>query len=265
MRTRSRNRLGWAAAAALAVVVGAPSLAEAQQGGLFPLAPIRRQRTPCAAEDPVYRIYRREYFGYHPTCWRKFPNGWGCPSPEAPNAEQEFKERPRTPPPDERGLDTGPESEGEEAMPGRMRPDGETRDNLPPVPGEERSPFELDKPKGSANPNAPEPPDDEMPAAPGGNAPRQSDEVSPGESALAPVIEPSEQPLLALPEPNLPAAPNNDTPPPPGTVVPGPGGGFRDIEPSTSAAPAASAAPTQVARRSGVIGNLFGGRLFRRR
>ena len=68
----------------------APSLAEAQQSGLFPNIGVRRQRVPCAAEDPVYKLYRHEYFGYHPTCWRRFPAGWGCPSPEAPNAAAAF-------------------------------------------------------------------------------------------------------------------------------------------------------------------------------
>src|SRR5438874_1676723 len=99
MRTRSRRRSGWAAAGALALVAGVPTLARAQQSGLFPLAPIQRQRVPMMMEDPVYRLYRNEYFGYHPTCWRRFPAGWGCPSPEAPNAALEFQKLPRDQPP----------------------------------------------------------------------------------------------------------------------------------------------------------------------
>jgi hypothetical protein len=59
MRTRTRRRWSWPAAGVLAIVVGAPTLAHAQQGGLFPLAPIRRERVPCPMEDPVYKLYRR--------------------------------------------------------------------------------------------------------------------------------------------------------------------------------------------------------------
>ena len=32
---------------------------------------------PCELEPPVYKVYRQQYFGYFPTCWRKFPPGWG--------------------------------------------------------------------------------------------------------------------------------------------------------------------------------------------
>src|SRR5947209_1107901 len=108
MLTNFRRRLRAPAAWAFVLILGAPALVEAQQSGLFPLAPIRRQRVPCPLEDPVYGLYRHEYFGYHPTCWRRFPAGWGCPSPEVPNAAQEFQRQPRdqpqaTPPPEEGG------------------------------------------------------------------------------------------------------------------------------------------------------------------
>ena len=29
---------------------------------LFPLAPIQRERVPCPMEDPVYGLYRHQYF-----------------------------------------------------------------------------------------------------------------------------------------------------------------------------------------------------------
>ena len=61
------------------------------ESGLFPLAPIRRQRVPCDQQDPIYRIAKEQYFGYHPTCWRRFPDGWGCPSPERPDREKSFR------------------------------------------------------------------------------------------------------------------------------------------------------------------------------
>ena len=66
----------------MVVVVGAPSLASAQ---LFPNLPIRRERPDCSRENPQYKVVRQEYWGYYPTCWRKFPPGSGCPSPEAPD------------------------------------------------------------------------------------------------------------------------------------------------------------------------------------
>ena len=56
----------------------------------FPLSNIKCKRTPCEMEDPTYRMYRHEFYGYHPTCWRKFPANWGCPSPEAPDLQKAF-------------------------------------------------------------------------------------------------------------------------------------------------------------------------------
>ena len=47
---------------ALAVSAFLPELAHAQQTGLFPLAPIRRQRPPCDQEDPAYKMYQGEIF-----------------------------------------------------------------------------------------------------------------------------------------------------------------------------------------------------------
>ena len=93
MRTNSRRREQGLVLAVLTVLLSLPELAQAQQGGLFPLAPIRRQRVPCNQEDPIYKIYKHQYFGYHPTCWRPFPNGWGCPSPEAPDRAKSFEKQ----------------------------------------------------------------------------------------------------------------------------------------------------------------------------
>jgi hypothetical protein len=113
----------------LVVVLGAPALVEAQQSGLFPNASIRRERVPCPHEDPVYRLYRHEYFGYHPTCWRRFPAGWGCPSPEAPNVAQAFRDQPRDAPPTD--LPTGNDDELPGGLPGEARP----RERREPDPG----------------------------------------------------------------------------------------------------------------------------------
>ena len=273
MRTRSRRQLGWAAAGALAVAVGAPTLAHAQQSGLFPLAPIRRERPPCAAEDPVYRLYRHEYFGYHPTCWRKFPAGWGCPSPEAPDAAKSFQEIPRDVPPADNGMDnTAPEGEmnppeGPANPPPATGPGQPNPSVLPPLPPGNRNPFELDNPpavippaRGDANPS---------PATdnPGAGA-------SAGASGLPPVVEsePSppapgaasetEQPLITLPDPvSAPAFnPSVSTPataaPVPGSPIPPPPGAVR-FDPNT-------AGPFQAPRRTSMLGNLFSGRIFRR-
>ena len=95
MRTKSRIRGRGLVLAVLTLIIGVPELARAQQSGLFPLSPINRQRVPCDQEDPVYKIYKQKYFGYHPTCWRPFPTGWGCPSPEKPDVEKAFRERKR--------------------------------------------------------------------------------------------------------------------------------------------------------------------------
>lgn len=139
MRTNSRMRGHVLGLAALAVVVSVPELARAQQTGLFPLAPIKRQRPPCDQEDPIYKIYKDKYFGYHPTCWRQFPTGWGCPSPAAPNREESFKKIP-VGSAEPRGPLPGEPEEGMEAQPGVARP------ARPGLPGGAPSPFESDTP-----------------------------------------------------------------------------------------------------------------------
>jgi hypothetical protein len=73
---------------ALALVLGVPALAKAQ---LFPNAPIRirRQRPPCETEPPYFKTVRQQYYGYFPTCWRRWPEPWECPcpNPEKPTPE----------------------------------------------------------------------------------------------------------------------------------------------------------------------------------
>ena len=122
----------------LALVVSLSERAQAQQSGMFPLAPIRRERPPCANEDPVYKLYKQQYFGYHPTYWRKFPTGWGAPSQEAPDKEKSFREQPLGKPPElgEGGPGLGEEEIG--PVPGGGRP------AAPTLPEGRRSPFEMD-------------------------------------------------------------------------------------------------------------------------
>ena len=279
---------------AFALVWIAPTLATAQQSGIFPLAPARhRQRVPCTMEDPVYGLYRHEYFGYHPTCWRRFPPGWGCPSPEAPNVVAEFRERPRDPAPE---LSTGDDF-GPPGGPG-MGPDqpggqpGRPDQNLiPPLPAGERSPFELDSPTepkprplapprrgpGAPDVNPPTPPPATNPPDAGGSQASAAPEVTPSapESELAP-------PLLALPEPGG-ATPLNGSPglPPigPEPVPPGPSASTGAALPLPSVAPpsasadvfppaapsATTTAPARAPRRPSLIGGLLGNLGLRRR
>lgn len=138
-----RRRVRWLAAVALAVVA-VPTAAQAQ---LFPNLPIRRERTPCVAEPPVFALYRHEYFGYHPTCWRPFPLGWGCPSPEAPDTRQaitevqeEIRRREQQEAEQPQEGATTPEGTPAPAPEGTPAPEGEMP-ALPPT----RSPFPLDR------------------------------------------------------------------------------------------------------------------------
>ena len=206
------RRLWSPAVWAFALVLAAPLLASAQQTGLFPLAPIRRERVPCPMEDPVYGLYRSQYYGYFPTCWRRFPPGWGCPSPEAPNPAQSFAEikRDELPPveeapPEEGGGPEGPPRPapgGElEPLPGGRGPAMPSPDQLPPVPGGNRSPFELEKPRpapGPSNPNGAAAAPAEPGTAPSLNPPGDRDELpSRPESGTAARLAPAPTPALA--------------------------------------------------------------------
>ena len=80
MVTKSGRRWALAAGLAFAWMLAAPSFAEAQ--GLLPDLPTRfRKKPPCASEPPFYSTVRHQFFGYYPTCWRRFPPGWTCPCP----------------------------------------------------------------------------------------------------------------------------------------------------------------------------------------
>ncbi len=184
MRTNSSSRGAGLILTALAVVIFAPEWASAQQTGLFPLAPIRRQRTPVGQEDPVYKEYRHKFYGYHPTCWHKFPDGWGCPNKEAPDRAKSFREMPLGKP-----VGSG------EAVPrdeGQM--DGEApepvRPAIPAVPGTDRSPFT--PPDGAAGGNRTRPAIDdpfnipEETPTPGGARPR-----TPGTAGVPPALDPA--------------------------------------------------------------------------
>lgn len=159
MRTNSRMMTR---VLTLVVLIGAVGFAErvqAQQTGLFPLAPIRRQRVPCDQEDPTYKVYKQQYFGYHPTCWRTFPAGWGCPSGQKPDVEKSKKEI--LP-----GNSPEPGGDIEEGMGPDRNPQLDRRPDRPGIP-EGPDPFEA---PGAGAPNvAPLP--DRGNAAPGRTTP----------------------------------------------------------------------------------------------
>ena len=76
-----RNRL-WLGLIGLAIFGG--QSAEAQ---LFPNMWIRRQRPDPSSESPIYKMNRDQFYGLHPTEWRRFPTGWGLTNPEAINRD----------------------------------------------------------------------------------------------------------------------------------------------------------------------------------
>jgi hypothetical protein len=151
MRTVPRRRLSWAAGA-LAVVLGIPALAEAQ---LFPNLTIKRERVPCCNENPIYGLYRRQYYGYFPTCWRRFPPGWGCPSPEVANSAAAMEEV-------RRQLEQEAAEMGQEEEPGMEGPDQGERppfpapDRVVPLPEDNPPPFGPPGTPPPSNPNRPQ-------------------------------------------------------------------------------------------------------------
>jgi len=153
-----KGRMSWPALtiAAVAVSALAPSAVDAQQEQLFPNLWIQRQRVPPSQEKPLYGMYRNRYYGYFPTCWRRFPPGWGCPSPEVPDWEAEVERNPV----DLGGFGPG-EFDGMGAGGLGPAPDGGAgpapgEEPLPELPDEGRSLFERD-------PFAPEPDDQPEP------------------------------------------------------------------------------------------------------
>jgi hypothetical protein len=188
MRINSRIRGRLLVLAALLMVVSWPDLARAQQTGLFPNLPIKRQRVPCDQEDPIYKVYKNKYFGYHPTCWRQFPSGWGCPSPDGPNREESFKKYPFGGPV---GGDNRPPGEGQEGTEGQP---GVTMPTKPALPGATRSPFETNDP--AAPPTTPR----------GGQAPLSTPPGDPFEMDLK---TPPAAPRTGQPRPGEPEAASN--------------------------------------------------------
>jgi hypothetical protein len=241
----------------MTLLVSVPELAWAQQSGLFPLAPIRRQRVPCDQQDPIYNTIKYQYYGYHPTAWRPFPAGWGYPSPERPDKEKAFRDLPLTPP--------SLEEPGFEALPRERGPAG--RPEMPRLPRERdpfeqpgaADPFQLDKPDAPRAPNAPQAPNapraerSRPPISSGGergpelSAPTEAPDPALGNRSDRPAENEDADsrqaggPLLAIPNVNLPPVTGSTmvfgTEPPPGPAVPPDTAADPTTAPSTSAAP----------------------------
>jgi hypothetical protein len=269
----TRRRLGSPAWLALGLVFLIPTLAEAQ---LFPNRTIRRERPPCSQEPPFNAQVRRDYFGYYPTCWTRFPAGWTCPcpNPELPNLEASIKER-----------KLGGRPPSTEPDPGMDNPD-DAGDRKPPVdnpniplPNGGRSPFELDptspKPGGAPNrdpftsPNPPNP-------TPPNPADRPSTSAGVMEMPQLPPITPSasfESPLrpgsMAMaPEAALASSDTSDSRPDLGPLPPAPVSIPNNLtspsDPVNQPVPG-TPAPAQAPRRRSFLSGLFGSKDTRNR
>ncbi|WZO97168.1 hypothetical protein EP7_004190 [Isosphaeraceae bacterium EP7] len=275
--TRRRDRLSATLVLTVLGILGMEDLAQAQQGGLFPLAGTHRRRDeqPCDQEPAIYKMYRQEYFGYHPTCWRQFPGGWGCPSPYAANKAEEYRKLPLTKPKplDADNDDAPPDASaplppGDEAMPGNIPdlPDASTPspfnlDNAP-KPGAALPPADLPRrdsaqPPAAAEPsdlappaNAPSPFDVGLPPAATATPPQASrPRLLPGRTvSLANTTR--EMPVIAMPEApetGMPAASSLTLTPPPGTVIEG----------LPVVTEPEALAPVQAPQRRGILTGLF--------
>jgi hypothetical protein len=194
MLTNPRIRPAWRVA--LVVLAGGLLATEgthAQQPLLPNMTASNRQRVPSCNENPLYKLYRQQFYGYYPTCWRQFPKGWGCPSPEPPNVAAAMAEIKRDIEKREK-EETGEGGKGEGPAPG-TKPPGNGRSV--PLPEEGPSPFEM--PGGAPNP--PDRPGD-APANPAARPPAEG----------APVVSNPEA-AIRFPDRNLPPSESAPLPP----------------------------------------------------
>ncbi len=280
----TRRRMGTPAWLGLTLVAALPALAEAQ---LFPNRTITRQKESCAAEPPFYSTVRRNYYGFYPTCWSKFPDGWGCPcpNPELPNRVAAFADQPRDKfkpivqddiegglPPD----DTAPGMDSrapEEAMPPVPNPTGRS-----PFGAELNPPEVNPKPVAPDSTGAPRTSRSSSPASRPGATPATSS--TSGSSATVGLLEmPPMAPPTAAPSAEksdfnpgtLALAPeatltSNDSSarsnlgPSPAAPMPGgstPIASELSADPTVLAGPPPSASPAQAPQRKGILGGLF--------
>jgi hypothetical protein len=209
MLTQSIRRKPGLVLAVCAAFLSLSGLAQAQQSGMFPLHAIKRERTPCANEEPIYKLYRNQYYGYFPTQWRRFPDGWSLRSPEGPNTIEELKKNPIEGP--------KPFAPGEEDMQGPETP--APKPAIPNPPRDERSPFEMDRPEpGAGAVPGVAPPARTTPAPRSSTAPPASD-ASPFDIPETKPAAPGDRPQAS--RPNRPSTPSLDDAPAPDLAPPG--------------------------------------------
>jgi hypothetical protein len=267
------RRLGSPAWLAFGLTILLPTLAQAQ---LFPNRTIRRERPPCSSEPPFNAQVRRDYFGYYPTCWTRFPAGWECPgyNPEKPNLDQSIKDYGPMGGQKRPAVDTGPGmDDANPDNPGGRQP-GNPNDNPIPLPNQGRSPFELDpnpKPPG-ANPGVdpftpPSPPTPTPPVIGPGGRPGTSAGVM--EMPSLPATSPStsyESPLkpgaIAMAsEATLASSNSSDLRPDLGPLPPPPvsmPNNLTSPTDPTSQPVLGTPTPAQAPRRRGFLSSLFG-------
>ncbi len=275
MLRATRRRIGASAWLALGLVVGLPTLVEAQ---LFPNRPIKRQRENCAAEPPFNAHVRRDYFGYYPTCWSKFPEGWACPcpNPELPDKAASYRAHKPDPLPDTAppAPGTGPD-DGDRAMPDTAPP---AEEGAPPLPDPGRQPFRMDgrtnPPARDTNPPTPVPPDPSVPPRASLSSPTSPDRPATSVGLLEmpslPSTSASQVTQTNLEPGSMSLAPEvaqASTAPP----------ANRDLGPLPAASPfnpsvaseaepiIGQAAPAQAPQRRGILGGLFNSGNKRRR
>jgi hypothetical protein len=160
---------------ALALLGLLPELVSAQANALFPDIYIKRKRPCTDLENPQYRMIREQFYGYYPTCWRRFPEGWGCLNPEAPDWAKALEKQPLQQPEAMEGTEEGPGATLPENSPFRNRPATEGRQQgMPELPEAPESLFPNNKPRTPPPGGA-----GARPAAPGGDQPRPTDPNDP--------------------------------------------------------------------------------------
>ena len=300
MVTKPGRRWRSAAGLVLAAMLVAPAVVRAQ---LLPNLPTRyREKPPCVAEPPFYKMVRHQYFGYYPTCWRRFPPGWTCPcpNPELPNFQAALQKKPLES--GEEAAPAGDKDKGRADDPFESDRGGDRRgpnnSNVPPLPDPGTSPFDnpgdmrpaspppLDGGAGRPSPDAParsrddrteiEPPKDSAPAVAAAAAPATRLDL-PAVADAAPEMPPLDQvgpatgPAVATARPD-PVAPSEaelaeetasaPVPSAPDPTLPVPSTSTDSIL-ATTPAPAPIAAPAQAPQRRGLV-STFINRIRRR-
>ena len=140
MRTNSRSRGQGLVLAVLTVVVSLPELAQAQQGGLFPLAPITQAAGPVRPGRPDLQDLQESVFRLSSHVLATIPGRLGLSEPRGAGQGEVVQGICRSRPTKIKARRRNPTPRKEcDAQPGPTRP------GLPALP-RGRSPFEIDRP-----------------------------------------------------------------------------------------------------------------------